>query len=474
MDTCESCGSTGSMDQPTRTQAGGNMLEYKAKQGYTFANQVMRPEHQVSRNEKRKMDEILATKDMTKKQKALAVASEAGQVSDFHLVSGWFSASTIACYSSKCFLYEQIMEASKMPAWPVTAASITRFAGVLKCTNYVGARTYLSAVISSNAVMGYQLSDSERHVTRLANRSCKRDSEEHDNFKDPITLEHLERMEEVIKGKDRSYRALVARLAVLMFFFLLRPREALSLTGWCDCSTCSADKCKCKADVNLGKQSCWIKIRGDKTEQSGSVITRKLRCVCGGKQMSREVPICPVCCLRKIRMESKMTVDDRHWKLAAGSKDKPLAYDGFHKMLMQLMEDIGEDIYEDDGHTKKYGGQSLRRGGAQRLALEGTPVHLIKLWGRWESFVVFRYILECPLESLDVAKVMTKGGQEGLVTSKFQQGQEVLVPCREHDTWVSGKVVERDGEDVIVQLKSTDNGRNPAVIKVDCGRLVAM
>ena len=278
-------------------------------------------------------------------------------------------------------------------------------------------------------------------------------------------------MSDCVVGKDKHFKALVARLSVLAFFFLLRPREVLSMKGWC---RCPAGKCNCNAEVRLGSDFCEIRIKGDKTDQAGNSVCRKLNCVCGQEQLANSVPICPVCCLRKIRMDSDMKVNDKAWSISAGKKEKPLAYDGFLKMLIRLMGEIGEDVLEGDGKTNKFGGQSLRRGGAQRLALEGVPIHLIKLYGRWQSWVVYRYVTECPLDSIDVAKVMIKGGYDGLKAAKFKIGQEVLVPDASHGVWLKGEVFEPGSSRMRVVIRAASGVRENLIIDVENAKVVAL
>ena len=49
-------------------------------------------------------------------------------------------------------------------------------------------------------------------------------------------------------------------------------------------------------------------------------------------------------------------------------------------------------------HKRRFGSHSARRGGAQALARAGVRIDLIKLWGRWKSNAVDRYLEEAALE----------------------------------------------------------------------------
>ena len=450
---CTKCKKSGGTRMLSRTQNAGEVLDWKVQRGFTFA-QAVRQDKLVPQKSKRKLDTILSQPKATKRQKvkALLKDEEAMHAAEFNLVSGYFSGNTIKSYCSEIAFYEEVCHASGIKAWPVSDRSLERFGAVLKASGYRAARMFFSAIATTSVAMGCPLNDDLKAKIVWIKRSCERDLGE-EKWKEPITLQHFKAMNGLprMRGRNMKFRRLVMRLMLVCWFCLLRPQEVLTLRGWCACKT---KLCTCGADVRVRKDEVTIVIRGDKTHQGGEGRRRLLQCICGGKECSAVVPMCPVCLVRALRRDSDLGVNNELWWMSQGVKDKPLAKTGFREELNNIMEVIGEKLLDDQGELR-FGGQSMRRGGVQQMAAQGVPIYLMKIWGRWDSWTIERYVREIPLQTINVARVMLKGSFDGsnLAVGEMAPGQMVLV-ARGLDvaTWYRGQIVEVRLRTVVVRL----------------------
>jgi len=458
------------MSGVTRTLDGSVALEESANKGYAFAKCVM-PTGGVSKRSKKRLDDILKT-DVPRRKQALQVAgcSVALEAAEHYLISGYYAGSTINSYGSNVKLYEEIIEESGWEPWPLTAPKIKRFGSVLKGCNYKSARMYFSAIAAVNCLMGYFLTDEEKHVVTLTKRACLRDSEA-DKWKEPMTRSHLEAMGRV---KLDTCGLLVARLCVVAFAFLLRPEELLKVRGWCTCATVA---CKCGADIRMQGDTLTLLVRGDKVNQSGLAKPRTVECRCCHGEKACKVPVCAVCCVRALKRDSLHSVKPKLWHLSQGRKKKRLGYDGFLKQLRKNMVAIGETLKDEHG-VYRFGGQSMRRAGAQQMALRGTPIHIIQIWGRWGSWVVDRYVREVPLKTIDVSSVLFGGecekGTLKRLIKKVSNGEKVLVPDKKRDMWVQGKVAQCEGDYVQVKLQNKYVTKRGCVLKVKVKKVIRL
>jgi hypothetical protein len=140
-----------------------------------------------------------------------------------------------------------------------------------------------------------------------------------------------------------------------------------------------------------------------------------------------------------------------------------------------MMVSIGETEKDENG-INRYGGQSLRRGGSQQLAMNGMPTHLIKLWGRWNSWVIDRYIREVPLQCVDISTTMLKGRftSDEFKHVSLKVGEAVLVPVKKHDLWLQGIVRQIDGVSVLVEMKSKYVDAEPLNLKVNSSAVIRL
>ena len=160
------------------------------------------------------------------------------------------------------------------------------------------------------------------------------------------------------------------------------------IKGWC---TCTTGRCMCNADVRVWKGELTLSLKGNKTHQRGDLLQRSLKCCCDRVTATNLVPTCPVCTVKAIARDSTAKLDS-DWFLSQGARARPLSYNGFHKEIIAMMKSIGRPVKLDGKHL--YGGQSLRRGGAQALAAANWSLAAIKQWGIWspKSEVAHRYV----------------------------------------------------------------------------------
>ena len=467
-DECEHCGEEGGIPKGSkdRTRAAGVVIDRKAEQGCTLAL-TLRNKAKASVEQKRKLDGIISTEQpMFKKARQVAMDPDALEAARESLFNGFFAASTVAAYSAEIHHYEQIMANCGVAPWPLTVKAIENFGAVLKSCNYRSSRMYFSAIVTMNSQMGFSLAAHEQAILQKVKTSCSRDNPD-DAFKEPVTLEMLTKMNDL---KDASpFRILVARLAVIALFFLLRSESVLTLRGICGCS----GKCKCNTDIKLNGRDMTIYIRGEKTDQTGTATERSVSCACGGTS-HLQVPTCPVCALRAIKRDSTRGSNPATWWLSQGNKQHKLGYDGFLRELNVILSEIGEQTKHPDG-SLRFGTQSLRRGGAQELAFRGVPVHQIKRFGRWKSWIVERYVREAPLHNFNAARIIFNGTADGerIEPTEVRVNDKVLVPHVGEDLWLQGVVTAKVGSTLTVKVKAAVGAEAPDVdVKVQSDKVV--
>ena len=364
------------------------------------------------------LNKLASSSASGRKDRAILLSADPAlsSTAEYTLREDFFSKGTIRSYSSEVRLYEQIVMASGIVPWPVSALGLTRFSAVLKALQYRGSNCYLSAVVTANGLQGHRLDDNAKFHLRLCRSSVCRDIG--DDFSvEPITLKLLADVAKIAASLT-PLQLLVSRLAVVGVFFCFRPSELVGLRGFCYCAENSP--CSCGSSVRCSNKCLTITLRGDKTHQDGALLPLSLSCDCKRKDTSAHaVPLCPVCAVNLLYRDSR-ACPPKKWWLAQGSADKPLSYTSFHKTLVDCMKLIGRTVKIGNRHM--YGGQSMRRGGAQALACAGWSLALIRLWGRWaeNSRVIERYVQKAPLwrKDLHVTKSI-RGSIDDVPTSRF-------------------------------------------------------
>jgi len=363
---------------------------------------ALRGHKKTSKKALQQVQDDVANGHKSRQSGALLIASDKllSEAAEHSLRSDYFSNSTVTSYASEIKFYENVMLAAGMCAWPITVASVTRFASILKSMQYRGAKCYLSAVVTCNRLKCHHLTEEIKFSIKMARQSVSRGLG--DDFSvEPITLNMLD---ELGKSSLTPLRKFIGRLGVIGLYFCFRPNELVTLKGWCTCRPSAP--CSCGASVRVVRNKLTITLKGDKTHQSGVDLPLSLNCCCKGSTAHMPIPTCPVCCMKAI-YKSSAPAPCHKWHVAQGPcKGKPLSYNAFHDGLIEAMRSIGRTVKLGNRHL--YGGQSLRRGGAQALAIAGWSLPLIRLWGRWaeDSQVVRRYVMHAPLwcKSMKVSK----------------------------------------------------------------------
>ncbi len=375
---------------------------------------------------KNKLQHFLTTVALPRQQKLAHIARDESMLdaAKYELVSGFFSARTLSSYSSEVALYESLMKNCGVQPWPLTAESIETFGAVLKAGEYA-VNPYLTAIASTNALMGHEVDPNTSRVMSWVRKSAKRASPEFAVA--PVLMTDLDSVNLQVE-KPSPFTCMVGRLAVLGFVFLLRADELLHLEGWCQCTT---RECECPAHVRIRGDRVTIKLCGDKTNQEGRVLVRTAKCCCDGARMHDAVPLCPVCAAKAMLRDAPRKGKRLQRRfISQGTKTSQLKYHGFLTELRHILRRAGCKMRENG--KQRYGTHSLRRGGAQAMALCGISLDLIKLWGRWRSDVIARYVHETPLAHADMSQMMrswhaeTESGQV-IAPRGLKRGMRVLV-----------------------------------------------
>jgi len=151
-----------------------------------------------------------------------------------------------------------------------------------------------------------------------------------------------------------------------------------------------------------------LRIRFDKMNQRAIFKYRMLDCVCSSKErpffpQQRDAsgrppppPFCPVHCAARLCFFTGGGAVER---LTLGKHEKPPGDSFLLNKIREFLQNAKVPITAVMGGltVQLFGSQSVRRGGAQALALAGWPLDTIKFFGRWLSDAVERYLLEAPM-----------------------------------------------------------------------------
>ena len=113
--------------------------------------------------------------------------------------------------------------------------------------------------------------------------------------------------------------------------------------------------------------------------------------------------MCPFHAARRILTARRTAQARRVGRLSGAGEQDGLQYRSYLRTLDHLVKKAGRMpmiiVKKGNKLVKKrvFGGHSGRRGGAQALARAKVPTALIKLWGRWRSNAVDRYLEEAAL-----------------------------------------------------------------------------
>ena len=383
--------------------------------------------------------------NLSKRQKASRIAQcpvmcKAAEVS---CTLASLATKTRASYSSAVNLFSKICsDMGHLTLWPLTPTIVTTFAGILEQCEYVGS-SYLSAIKTAAEVAGFPLNTETQTALTRAHGSLNKTSSNEAYHMFPVLMHHLNRLNDVTMGDAKAN--LQSMLMVICTFWCLRAEEGISLLD----SQCIVSE----KTIKTGRRERTIYevellIDNDKTNKGGRPLKRSLICPCGGKEFSKNVPACPVCCVRKLKLNTKNCRKIDGMKLGRPIATDKFTHAKFLNHIRLMMARLGEPL-TDANNKQQFGEHSMRGGGSIMMALKGTDLALIKLWGRWNSDAVLRYVLDIPL--LAKAKSfasdifnMTEDDTFALVNNKlWPEVDDIVNVCLSNDSkeWCMGKVM---------------------------------
>jgi hypothetical protein len=247
-------------------------------------------------------------------------------------------------------------------------------------------------------------------------RACRRGKGEPRHV-EPLTEEHLSKIRSAVHTIVDHF---TWDLLVLEWFFLLRSEEALNLCPNAITFLLSGENCLPgrAAAVEQGVQAFTalevargitppgeprrfrirLQIVRDKVNQQGRDVHRFLDCVCPVPFDASCVPLCPVhCASRLVRRHRGPT----HVKCDPGLGLDPPTSSRYLACIRFLIAAAGirrTELFAGEP-LERFGTHSLRRGGAQALALGGWSLDAIKFFGRWLSSAVELYLLDIPYKA---------------------------------------------------------------------------
>ena len=385
-----------------------------------------------------------------------------------------YSSSTLSTYASEIATYERICGRAGEAPWPATVNSISFMAGALRTAGYQSIRMYVVAVCTCNSILGFSMDSACLAGVKAIKRAIERGKQDVHRV-NPITSDQIRNMLET--ESLSPYLRLAANLMCIGFAFLLRGEELLSLQGLCFCS----EPCDCSSHIRICNNVLSLKLVECKTSISNHRVVRTLECVCVVPKSDGTV-MCPVCAVRYLVASTTGDVSSPDWFLSSGRKKSALGYKGFVDAIFKLLELINVTTVKDG--QRLFGSQSLRRGGAQQLALQLWSISCISSWGRWSSSAVLIYIQDAPLRarqksiSYDLCNAtdpVDMGAKTGTVsmtrgTQKLTKGANILVArnCTEFEgetVWFAFTVsaTPRSKKKVRVS-KSTPNSQGKIVV----------
>jgi len=89
--------------------------------------------------------------------KPVAENNEIQQIALFQLRVDFFAANTVKSYDSETKLYVMFCEHASLKPFPLTGQKIQMFGAALKTAKYRGALSYMSAIVSCNKMLGFEV-----------------------------------------------------------------------------------------------------------------------------------------------------------------------------------------------------------------------------------------------------------------------------------------------------------------------------
>lgn len=312
----------------------------------------------------------------------------------YQLRLDFYAANTVLSYQSEVELFVKTMEARGSEPFPLTIKKIEEFAACLKSADYGSAVCYLSAVVSTNKLLGFELTPGEWFQYKRIRKALEVGTGGEHRMQ-PLNFEKLKQVD--VSAELMFYGC----LAVVCSFFLLRGEEIREMRGLCRIVNCSS--CDCHVHLCPELSRVTVRIASDKTNWVEKDCIRAVECCCGDDAVDcngvrRRIPICPVHALVELRSRSCLHLDDATWRVAQGKCKEPVSYKALLEGTRSIAKLSGEELLDKEGRHR-FGTHSFRRTGAIALALAGWSLELVMLWGRWGSSAIRAYVADAPLRS---------------------------------------------------------------------------
>ena len=356
--------------------------------------------------------------------KAVAIASNPTRLSSAvsDLRAAYFADSTWRSHASEVRLYLRLCAAvsPRISPWPITLASLEVLISAMLEAGYSSIQQYVTAVRRHQTLLRLTSDPREQFLLErelpMMLRASRRGQGEPRHM-EPLSELHLARIQAVVRTTTDHF---TWDLVILEWFFLLRSAEVLnvspndvtfilsgdiSLPGRVAAAELGVASFSAQ-DVSFGisppgetrRFRVRLQIRKDKINQQGRDIHRFLDCVCMAPFRRLVVPFCPVHCAARLLLRHRGST---HSKCDPGLGLDPPSASRYLACLRSLITDAGirrTDLFAGE-MIERFGTHSLRRGGAQALAMGGWSLDAIKFFGRWLSNAIELYLLDIPFKT---------------------------------------------------------------------------
>jgi len=233
---------------------------------------------------------------LSKKEICRKVSSDPGvsKLASHFLKMDFFAGNTVISYNSEVKLYVQICEWAKIQPWPFDVVQMETFGKALKTAGYAKPNSYMSAVMTTNKMLGNMPAPGLSHFYGKVRKSLEADMGDIAKAS-PFTLKMLSE----VRGKITFELRSSFLLACVSLFWMLRAEEVLEAKG-----CCYKVGCDCGRHVHFDKEAkvVVLKVAGDKTNWKERNIVRPLACSCDGK--TQGLPMCPYHSMLELRKMS--------------------------------------------------------------------------------------------------------------------------------------------------------------------------
>ena len=313
------------------------------------------------------------------------------------LVNAKFAASTRSSHRSRIKWWTERCAERSWTTTPVTAEKLLLAAALLKDGGYRSACLYLAMMRRMHVQHGFswteQLAQEFTDVKRAVLRGLGPDKQA-----GPLPIVEIGRLteEELAKKKGPHWPAAGRDVAIVSCAWLCREVEvSTAFAGAITIHECKKGGC-CWAEWDLpASKADWIAL-GKK---------RSLGCACPS-------PLCPAAAMKRVtEVAAKVNIgqafDSRGGPLIPKENGMPMS----KKEMVHFFVDLASAV---EGILGRITGHSGRVTGAMRMAWSGVRLSKIKVFGRWGSAAVERYVREALLGRAggDIARMTEDGAEE--------------------------------------------------------------